>query len=235
MFWKKKQTATAPAGAGVAGAVPSIKAEVPPLPKAEKVKVEKLPGPRDIPVPVAKSLTTEWKLAADLVPLLKAVLRRRANEDRTFDIIIFDESEVAARQLTVKDYLTLEQHPELTLFFGWYDEAAKLVKLEQKKKLPQTKIFSETEIKQKIEALSEPGSLVLFFQAKGPQWGGPLGRGAAIVELNPTYPGKGKKYNIYTVDVIEMEPKPKGKKLWDTNNAKEIVRWVRESHCKRLY
>jgi len=213
MFWKKTASTT----------------EIP------KPKSGKLPGPQGIPALVAKTLTTKLKMNADLVPILKAVVRKRSNGDKAFDVRIFDESEAAAMQLTVKDYLTLEQNSELIIYDGWYDEASKQVSLEQKKKMPETKLFTEAEIRQKIEALSEPGSTVLFYQAQGTQMGGPLGKGAAIIELNPNYPDKGKKFNIYAVDVIGLEPKAKQKKFWDTSNIKAIVRWIKESHHKRLY
>jgi hypothetical protein len=35
--------------------------------------------------------------------------------------------------------------------------------------------------------------------------------GAAMIELNPNYPGKKqKKYNVYTAEVIDMQPVGKG-------------------------
>ena len=34
--------------------------------------------------------------------------------------------------------------------------------------------------------------------------------GAAMIELNPATRQKGKKYNVYTADVIDMQPVGKG-------------------------
>ena len=92
------------------------------------------------------------------------------------------------------------------------------------------------EILQRIEALSEPGSQVFFYQARGPAVGGPLGRGAAVVELNPDYlTKKGKKYIIYTANVVGMEPVSKRQKLYDSNKPKDIAKWVKTAHHKRAY
>jgi hypothetical protein len=53
--------------------------------------------------------------------------------------------------------------------------------------------------------------------------------GFIIVELNSTYPGKGKKYCTY-VDYVE-EGKPAGKRrdLGQNNKTKEIADWIAES------
>jgi hypothetical protein len=70
----------------------------------------------------------------------------------------------------------------------------------------------------------------------GSQHGGPLGMGAAVVELNPNYPGKKqKKYNVYTTDVVDMQPIGKGPKLFDSDKSKEIASWIKNSHRKRAY
>ena len=109
------------------------------------------------------------------------------------------------------------------------------MELEEKKKVSyDVPLFTEPQIRQKIEALSEPGSTVFFYLAQGPTWGGPLGRGAAVVELNPNYPKK-KKYILYTANVDGMEPVGKGQKLFDSNKAKEIASWIKNAHHKRLY
>jgi len=111
------------------------------------------------------------------------------------------------------------------------------VQLEEKKKVSyDVPLFTETEILQKIEALSEPGSTVFFYQARGPAAGGPLGRGAAVVELNPNYPGrKAKKYIVCTANVVGMEPVDKRQKLLESDKPKEIAKWIKEAHHKRSF
>jgi hypothetical protein len=198
---------------------------------------EKLRKPQTIPDPVQKYMVSEYKLPADLVALLKAVLRKSSTEENTFDVRIFDESDSVARKITVKDFATLDEHPELTLYEGSYDDLSKKVELREKKKFEwETPLLTEPEITAKIEALGQPGSSVFFYMARGGTHGGPLGMGAAIIELNPGYAEKkGRKYNIYTADVVDMQPVDKGIKLFDSNKTRDIAKWVKDSLHKRAY
>jgi len=241
MFWRKKQAAGSSATTGAtptAGVKPSAtKVEAPLKPKAEKPKVKKLPGPRQIPGLVEKHIIAEYKMDPELVRILKAVVHTRSTEEGVFNIRVFDESEALAKKIQVKDYTSLDEHPDLIIYEGWFDERSKRVELEEKKKISSdTTIFTEAEIRQKIEALSEPSSSLFFYQARGSAHGGPLGTGAAVIELNPNYlKKKGKKYNIYTADVVDMQPVGKGEKLFDSNKPKDIAKWVKDAHHKRMY
>ncbi len=200
-------------------------------------KEEKLSGPREIPGAVQSYLVAEKKMDPDLVKLLKAVVRKGGNGETPSQIRIFDESEGQARKVQVKDHTSLDECPDLIIYEGWFDEGAKQVKLEEKNKANlDTPILSQEEIQRKIETLSEPGSTVFFYRARGSSHGGPLGMGAAIIELNPDYPGKKqKKYIIYGTDVIDMQPVGKGSKMFDADKPKEIARWVKDGHHKRIY
>lgn len=94
-----------------------------------------------------------------------------------------------------------------------------------------TVILTQQEIQKKIEELKEPGSTAFFYLGAGPSGGGPLGRGAAVIELNPSFPGKKqKKYNIYCAAVEGTEPKGKGQVLWTSDKPKDISKWVKERH-----
>ena len=203
----------------------------------EESKKERLPGPQAIPGLLQKHLVAEWKMDPDLIKLLKAVVHKNPDVEKTFNIRIFDESEASAKKVQVKNYSSLGEHPDLIIYEGQFDEGSKQVKLEEKKKVSwDTTIFTEAEIQQKIEALSEPGSTVFFYMARGSACGGPLGMGAAVVELNPNYPGKKqKKYNVYPTDVVDMQPVGKGQKLFDSDKPKDIARWIKDGHHKRLY
>ena len=197
----------------------------------------KLSGPKEIPGPVQNYLVAERKMDPDLVKLLKAVVRRSATGETALNIRVFDESEALAKKVEVKDYTSLDEHPDLIIYEGWFDEGSKQVKLEEKKRVrSDTTIFTEAEIQQKIEALREPGDMVSFYMARGSAHGGPLGMGAAVIELNPNYPGKKqKKFNVYNADVVDMQPLGKGQKLFDTDKPKNIARWVKDGHLKRMY
>lgn len=242
MFWKKKQLIHAPVMASTRIATPLVmtpaaaRAKMP-----EKIGMEKpvkLPGPREIPGLVQKHLVTEYKMAPDLATILKAVVRKNEEEEKRYDIRIFDEAESTVKRVTVKNYTTLDEHPSLIIYEGSVDEQSKLVKLEERKKVNyNVPLLSEAEILSRIENLGEPGSSVFFYQARGPANGGPLGRGAALVELNPAFPNKRqKKYILYTANVDGMEPVASGKeKLMQSNKSKELAKWIKEAHHERRY
>jgi len=205
--------------------------------KRGKGEEKRLSGPKDISGLVQNYLVAEKKMDAGLVKLLKAVVNKAATGERTYNIRIFDESEALAKKVEVKDYTSLDERPDLIIYEGVLDEGAKQVKLEEKKVMSfDTPIYTEDEIRQRIEALVEPGSSVFFYADHGAAHGGPLGRGAAVIELNPSYPGKKqKKYNVYVADVVDMQPTDKGNKLFDLNESKRLASWVKRNHNKRLY
>ena len=198
---------------------------------------EKISGPREIPEAVQRHLVTEKQMTSDLVKLLKSVSRKSATEEAGFQFRIFDDSEAIAKNVEVKDYASLDSSPDLILYEGWMDEPSKQVKLEVKQKVDwNTKIFTREEIQQKIEALKKAGETVFFYMGRGSSHGGPLGMGAAVIELNPSYPAKKeKKYNAYRTDVVSMQPVDKGRKVFDSDSSKEISRWVKDGHHARIY
>ncbi len=206
-------------------------------PANDEEKKEKLAGPRDIPGPVQNYLVAEKKLDPDLVKLLRAVIRKSEIGEAPLSIRVFDNSEATAKKVQVKDFTFLDEHPDLMLYEGWFDEGSKQVKLEEKKEVKwDTLIFSEAEIQQRIEALKEPGDRVFFYMARGTVYGGPLGMGAAVIELNPNPAGKKqKKYTIYAADVIDMMPVGKGQMVFSSDKPKYIAHWVKDAHHKRMY
>jgi len=100
MFWKKK-----PAEA-----------------KPSKPKAIKLPGPKGIPKLVGRHLVTELKQNPDRVRKLKSVVRPKPESKDAFDFRVFDEAQAVAKKLTVKDYNSLNEHPDLILYEGWFDK-----------------------------------------------------------------------------------------------------------------
>jgi hypothetical protein len=164
---------------------------------------------------------------------LSMVTRPRSGGGKGLDVRIFAQYEASTSNARIKDYTTFEQYPQLLLFEGWFDKESKQVELEEKRVIPKVTIYTEKEIKQKIEALNEKENKTHFFLASSPASGGPLGRGAALVELNPKYPAKGqKKYILSAVAVNETQPADKGMRMFDTDDAKQIARWIKERHFK---
>ena len=111
MFWKKK----------------------PAVEKRSKAKAEKLPGPRGIPEVVGRHLVTELKQNPDWVWRLKGVVRRRPQGKDRFDFRVFDEAQVAGTKVIVKNYTSLDEHPDLILYEGWFDKKSGKVQIEDKK------------------------------------------------------------------------------------------------------
>ncbi len=204
--------------------------------KTNKAEV-KMPGPSAIPETVQKYLASDKKVDATLASLLRSVILRGSDGPSAYKIRIYDESDAIARKVDIKNYSSLDEHPDVILFEGSVNEVAKQVNLDEHRKTSsETKLFAEAEIRQRIESLSEPGSTVFFYQARGAGHGGPLGKGAAVIELNPLYPGKKqKKYIIYGADVVDLHPVGKGEKIFDSDKVKEIATWVKQSHEKRQY
>jgi len=111
MFWKKKPATGEPS----------------------KPKAEKLPGPKGIPDLVGRHLVTELKQNPDWVWRLKGVVRPRSDGKDRFDFRVFDEAQVAAKKVAIKDYNSLNEHPDLILYQGWFDKKSMKVHLEDKK------------------------------------------------------------------------------------------------------
>ncbi len=129
MFWKKKQVAAVPKAAA-GGAAPSLtQAAVPP-----KQKIEKLPGPQDIPELAGRHLVVVKKKDPDWAWHLKAVIRKNPGRGKkAFDVRVFDEAQVAQKKVKIKDWATFDEHPDLILYEGWFDKESMKAELEEKK------------------------------------------------------------------------------------------------------
>jgi len=108
MFWKKKSEPSTP-------------------------KVEKLPGPKDVPDIVGGHLVTDFNQNPDWVWKLKVVVRRRQESRHAFDVRVFDEFQTAAKNIKVRNYTSLDEHPEFILFEGWFNTDTRQLQLEEKK------------------------------------------------------------------------------------------------------
>ena len=70
-----------------------------------------------------------------------------------------------------------------------------------------------------IEQL-QPGQSLSYRLAK--VYGGDL----AIVELNPRYPGKGKKYSMIIEALVDGKPSGKRVRLWDADKPSQVASWI---------
>lgn len=134
MFWKKKEAVPANAGVSPTKAppdgveAPATKAEVP------KPKAEKLPGPQEVPQVVGRDIVSKLHKEPDWVWYsLKAVVRKNPRGTDVFDVRVFDIKE-AASKAKIKDYTSLDEHPELILFEGWFDKKSWEAHIEERKR-----------------------------------------------------------------------------------------------------
>ena len=98
-----------------------------------KIRVERLLRPKDIPELVGRYLIVDLGQNPDWVWKLKGVVRRRLEGKHAFDFRVFDGARAVAKKVTVKDYNSLDEHPDLILYQGWFDKKSMRVQIEEKK------------------------------------------------------------------------------------------------------
>jgi len=81
-----------------------------------------LPGPKRIPDPVVRDIITKLGGNPDRSWQLKAVICPKEGEKDTFEVRVFDDFQAASQKITVKDYNSLTEHPELILYEGWFNK-----------------------------------------------------------------------------------------------------------------
>jgi hypothetical protein len=93
--------------------------------------VAKLPGPSGIPELVGRHLVVEMGKDPDWVWHLKGAVRRRSKSktEDSFDVRVFDAAKAAAKKVTVEDYTSLDEHPDLILYEGFFDKKCTKVHL----------------------------------------------------------------------------------------------------------
>jgi hypothetical protein len=99
-------------------------------PSNEPPKPPKLPRPKDLPDPVGREMVVRLGKNPDWVWHLKCVLRPRPEGKKCYDFRVFSQQDAAENRINVKNYLTLDEHPELILFQGWYDKVSMRVVFE---------------------------------------------------------------------------------------------------------
>jgi len=109
-FWRKKQSA--PDGSN-----------------APKIKMY---GPKELPEVIGIYLVTHEKSDPDWTWSLKCLLRRHLDKKSSYDFRIFNPVQSVIETIYIKDYTSLDNHPELILFQGSFDK--KTYKVELKKK-----------------------------------------------------------------------------------------------------
>ena len=91
----------------------------------------KLSKPKEIPQRVGIHLIAQLKEDPDWVWDLRIVSRPRTTDKHTADVRIFDPREAASAGVVVKDYNSLENHPELILFSGSFNKTSGAVNIQK--------------------------------------------------------------------------------------------------------
>ena len=84
-------------------------------------KKSKLPGPRELPDAVGRKLVVDMEMDPDWAWSLKALIRRRDGDRHVRDIRIFDPEKSFAAGIAVKNFDSLDAHPDHILFTGWHN------------------------------------------------------------------------------------------------------------------
>ncbi len=84
-----------------------------------------LHGPKGLPQPVGRDIVAKFGGNPDFIwDNYKAVTRPKEGMKDTFEVRVFSPAQAASRNITVKDYNSLTEHPELILYEGWFNKMA---------------------------------------------------------------------------------------------------------------
>ena len=84
-------------------------------------RTKRLPGPKEISQLVASYLVTEAHMSPDLVWHLKAVTIPRSDKRNVIDVRVYASNETDRKGVKVINYHSLDDHPALVIFDGWYN------------------------------------------------------------------------------------------------------------------
>ena len=91
----------------------------------------KLPKPKDIPPAIGRDLVVKLKQDPDWVWKLRCVVLPSETEKLHSIFRVFDASVAISKGVSVKNYHSLDNHPELALFSGWYNTKTMVVHFDQ--------------------------------------------------------------------------------------------------------
>jgi hypothetical protein len=95
-------------------------------------KPERLARPQSIPEQVGRQLVVKLGKNPDWVWNLRAVIRKRQGEERVYDFRVFEDAKAAAKKIMIRNYTSLDTHPDLILFDGWFDKKSWETHIEEK-------------------------------------------------------------------------------------------------------
>jgi hypothetical protein len=90
-----------------------------------------LPGPKGVPDPVGREIVQNLGGNPDKVWNLKAVIRPKEGEKDTFEVRVFNGEQASSKHVSIKNYDSLDEYPDLILYEGWFNKKAE-AKIEKK-------------------------------------------------------------------------------------------------------
>jgi hypothetical protein len=88
---------------------------------AKPLNTQRLWKPQVLPQAVGGELIVELGKNPDWVWSLKSTVRKSSRGKHRYNVRVFDQAQAAGKGISVVDYTSLDDHPELVLFKGWYD------------------------------------------------------------------------------------------------------------------
>lgn len=98
------------------------KDEAPAAPKTGAPAAEKDGKPRDLHAAIGRDMVTKYQQDPDWVWKLKQVTRTSDQGEHIFKFRVFDPNMAAEKKVNVRGYGSLDDHPELILFYGWLNK-----------------------------------------------------------------------------------------------------------------
>jgi hypothetical protein len=92
-------------------------------------KAGKLPKPKELPTAVGRHMVVNLNWDPDEAWRLKAVFLPRMGDSDRPAIRIYDPDEAFRSRIEVKNYRSLDAHPELIVFEGWFDRSSNEIDL----------------------------------------------------------------------------------------------------------
>lgn len=98
--------------------------------ETQTAKGPKLSRAKELPNEVGRHLVVTKGYEPDWVWSLRSVTRSTENSSTRLEIRIFSAETASQKGVWVKNFSSLDAHPELILFSGWYDKSNRRVQLE---------------------------------------------------------------------------------------------------------
>lgn len=89
--------------------------------KNQANNIFKFDQPKELPSRVGKYIVVDLKYDPDWVWSLRILTVPRGDEKTLVDFRIFDPEKARLQGLDLRDYNSLDSHPEAVLFEGWYN------------------------------------------------------------------------------------------------------------------